>query len=100
MDDYYQDFYVRFPEYLEMLPPEKQTEITNRSSYVRQYCEMPLKIWKAEKLVGGEAAMDQILKQLFQRELDPAYPYLSYEDFLDACGLREEDLDLDSIISL
>ena len=44
--------------------------------------------------------MDQILKQLFQRELDPAYPYLSYEDFLDACGLREEDLDLDSIISL
>ncbi|HIT64472.1 MAG TPA: hypothetical protein IAC37_08560 [Candidatus Ventrimonas merdavium] len=100
VDDYYQDFYVRFPEYLEMLPPEKQTEITNRSSYVRQYCEMPLKIWKAEKLVGGEAAMDQILKQLFQRELDPAYPYLTYEDFLDACGLREEDLDLDSIISL
>ena len=55
---------------------------------------MPLKILKAEQLVGSESAMDQILRGLFNRELDPAYPYLTYQDFLDACGLTEEALDL------
>lgn len=32
---------------------------------------------------------------LFNRELDPMYPYLTYQEFLDACGLTEEDLSLD-----
>ena len=44
--------------------------------------------------MGGEAAMDQILCSLFNRELDPMYPYLTYEEFLSACGLTEEDLNL------
>ena len=55
---------------------------------------MPLKIYKAEQLVGGEEAMDQILHTLFNRELDPMYPYLTYEEFLSACALTEEDLNL------
>ena len=62
---------------------------------MRQYSEMPLKILKAEELVGGEAALDEILYGLFNRELDPMYPYLTYQEFLDACGLTEEDLTLD-----
>ena len=48
-----------------------------------------------EELVGGETAMDRILHALFNRELDPMYPYLTYQDFLNACGLAEEDLNLD-----
>lgn len=99
-DDYYQNFYVRNPEYLDSLPEDKQLEISNSLSYVRQYCEMPLKIWKAQELLGGEKAMDEILRGLFNRELDPAYPYLTYEEFLDACGLLEEDLNLDENISI
>ena len=55
---------------------------------------MPLKILKAEQLVGGGEAMDRILNGLFNRELDPAYPYLTYQEFLDACGLTEEELNL------
>ena len=94
VDDYYLNFYVRNPEYLEMLPEEKQLEITGSLTYVRQYCEMPLKILKAEALAGGEEAMDQILKGLFNREIDPMNPYLTYQDFLDACGLTKEDLSL------
>ena len=94
VDGYYLSFYVRHPDYLERLPEDKQLEITNALTYVRQYCEMPLKILKAEQLVGGEDAMDQILRGLFNRKLDPAYPYLTYQDFLDACGLTEEALDL------
>ena len=94
VDDYYLNFYIRNPEDLEMLPADKRLEITESLTYVRQYCEMPLKILKAEGLVGGETAMDRILRELFNRELDPAAPYLTYQNFLDACGLREEDLNL------
>lgn len=95
VDDYYLDFYVRNPDYLANLPEDKQLEIIGNLTYVRQYCEMPLKILKAEQLVGGEDAFDQILNRLFNRELDPMYPYLTYQDFLNACGLAEEDLNLD-----
>lgn len=94
VDDYYLDFYVRNPDYLDALPEDKQLEITDNLTYVRQYCEMPLKILKAEALVGGEEAMDRILNGLFNRELDPMYPYLTYQEFLNACGLTEEDLNL------
>ena len=94
VDDYYLNFYVRNPEYLERLSADQQLAVMGSLTYVRQYCEMPLKILKAEQLVGGEAAMDQILNRLFNRELDPTYPYLTYQDFLDACGLTEEALEL------
>ena len=94
VDDYYLNFYARHPEYLEMLPENEQLAISNSLSQVRQYNEMPLKILKAEQLVGGEEAMDQILHDLFNRELDPMYPYLTYEEFLSACALTEEDLNL------
>ena len=95
VDDYYLDFYVRCPEYLERLPESVRLNISNSLSGMRQYCEMPLKILKAEQLVGGEETMDQILNSLFNRELDPMYPYLTYQEFLDACGLTEEDLSID-----
>ena len=94
VDDYYLNFYVRHPEYLDALPEGERLAISNSLSGVRQYSEMPLKILKAEQLVGGEEAMDQILNSLFNRELDPTYPYLTYQDFLNACHLTEEELDL------
>ena len=94
VDDYYLNFYVRNPDYLASLPEAEQLEISNSLAYVRQYCEMPLKILKAEQLAGGEDAMDEILSTLFNRELDPTYPYLTYQEFLDACDLTEEDLNL------
>lgn len=95
VEDYYLNFYVRRPEYLEALPEAERLAISNSLSGMRQYSEMPLKILKAEELVGGEAAMDELLHGLFNRELDPMYPYLTYQEFLDACGLTEEDLTLD-----
>ena len=95
VDDYCLNFYVRNPEYLEKLPEEKRLEVLGSLTHVRQYCEMPLKVLKAEQLVGGEEAMDRILHELFNRELDPYNPYLTYQNFLDACGLGEEDLNLD-----
>ena len=95
VDNYYKNFYVRHPEYLAALPEEYQADIANSLRGVRQYSEMPLKILKAEELVGGEDAMNQILSSLFNRELDWMHPYLTYQEFLDACGLTEEALTLD-----
>ena len=86
---------MRHPEYLDALPASYQADIANSLSGMRRYSEMPLKILKAEQLVGGEAQMDQILNTLFNREIDWNYPYLTYQEFLDACGLTEEDLNLD-----
>ena len=100
VEGYARNFYVRNPEYLTALPEEEQLAIANSLSQIRQYSEMPLKILKAEELVGGEAAMDAILSGLFNRELDPMYPYLTYADFLAACGLTEEDLSLETDLSL
>lgn len=94
LDDYNLNFYVRHPEYLDALPEDYRADIANSLSGVRRYSEMPLKILKAEQLVGGEEAMDAILYGLFNRELDWSYPYLTYQEFLDACGLTEEDLSL------
>lgn len=95
VDDYYQNFYIRNPEYLSALPEAYQYNISNSLWSIQEYSEMPLKILKAEQLVGGEEAMDQILHNLFNRELDWTYPYLTYQEFLDYCGLTEEDLSLD-----
>ncbi|HJC48231.1 MAG TPA: hypothetical protein IAA04_09290 [Candidatus Lachnoclostridium pullistercoris] len=99
-NDYYLNFYVRRPEYFSRLPKKKQLDITNRFSRVRQYCEMPLKIRKAEQLAGGEENMDRILRGLFSREIDPFHPFLTWETFLNACGLTEEDLNLDHDFSI
>ena len=32
--------------------------------------------------------------QIITNTYDPMYPYLTYQDFLNACGLTEEDLNL------
>lgn len=95
VENYYLNYYVRHPEYLEKLPEEQQLSISNSLAHVQQYNEVPLKILKAEELVGGEAAMDRILHDLFNREINYANPYLTCQEFLDACGLTEEDLRLD-----
>ena len=95
VDDYYLNFYVRHPKYLDMLPEGERLRISNSLSGMRRYSEMPLKLLKAEQLVGGEEAMDQVLRDLFNREIDPMYPYLTYDEFLSACALTEEDLNLE-----
>ena len=84
VDDYYLNFYVRNPEVSGRCCRRRSGwKSPDSLPHVRQYCEMPLKILKAEQLVGGEEAMDQILHDLFNRELDPMYPYLTYQEFLE-----------------
>lgn len=95
VDSYYKDFYSRNPKYLDKLPKIYQSDILNSKEQVVKYCVMPLKILKAEKLVGGEKKMDLILKKLFQQPYNEKNPQFTYQDFLDYCDLDKEELDLD-----
>ena len=94
VEELYKNYYLRHPEILSQLTEQLQDSIQAELNTIREYQEMPLKILKAEKLVGGEEKMDDILYRL-SVEVDPNDPYLSYEDFLKACNLTKEDLQLD-----
>lgn len=91
------DFYNRHPEYLAMLPEKYQAQLNAKNSSVNWYRRMPLMILKAEELVGGEDKMDEILQRMYaDREIYSGMnPHFTFEDFLDYCGLEEEDLRLE-----
>ena len=55
------------------------------------YNKMPLQILKAEQLIG-EAKMDEVLANLFENGGTEMPPYVTWQDFLDACNLTEEEL--------
>jgi len=89
------EFYRRHPEYLSKLPEMYRAELNSRSFGINRYCRMPLMILRAEKLIGGEEKMDEILKSI-QKNREKYYSSpLTYENFLDACGLTKEDLNLE-----
>ncbi len=86
------NFYVRNPQYLAMLPEEHQTTLSAMIFDANTYAKAPLQILKAEQLVGGEEAMDKILRKLFTEGGTEMAPFITWQDFLDACGLSEEQL--------
>ena len=93
--DYFDQFYVRNPKYLEMLPEKYQSQIVNSASEMLKYCKMPLMIHKAEQLVGGEEKFDEILYGIMNREINSEEDYyISFDYFVKACGLTPEDLEL------
>lgn len=91
------EFYYRHPEYLKKLPEKYQSNLNEQNQGTNWYCRMPLMIKKAEELVGGEEKMDKILRTIYGKhaEYDPYSNPFTYQDFLDACNLTEEDLYLE-----
>lgn len=85
------DFYVRHPEYFDVLPKLYRDDIFFRQSEAMRYCVMPLKMLKAAELVGGEERMDEILRELYENSAKTGKP-LTYDDFLAACELTRKDL--------
>lgn len=90
------DFYYRHPKYLKKLPERYQAYLNVANTETNLYRRMPLMILKAEKLVGGEDKMDKILRTIQENHSGNGYekPF-TYQDFLDACGLTKEDLELE-----
>lgn len=89
------NFYVQNPEYLAMLPEKHQAALSAMLFDANTYGKAPLQVYKAQQLVGGEEAMDEILNGLFQTGGTELPPFLTWQDFLDACGLTEEQLALE-----
>ncbi|MDE7133282.1 MAG: hypothetical protein K2O65_16085 [Lachnospiraceae bacterium] len=90
------NFYNRYPEYLEKLPEHYREQLSAANQQTNHYKRMPLMILKAEKLVGGEEKMDEILSRIYSDYYNRDGQYnVTYKDFLDYCGLTEEDLKLD-----
>ncbi len=96
VDEQNRSFYNRHPEYLDLLPELYQAQIRSANKVINQYQRMPLMILKAEKLVGGEDKMDEILRQMYMAREEYNYENdFRYADFLRCCGLTEEDLNLE-----
>ena len=89
------NFYHRNPRYMEILPEQYASRITSSERGVKSYCVMPLKILKAAELVGGEEKMDEIMGDLYKQKVASNNPVLTYSEFLSACGLTKEALDLE-----
>ncbi len=87
-------FYYRHPEMLNKLPEKYQAEIKSQAATTNKYCRMPLMILKAEQLVGGEVNMDKILQSI-QQKYSLNGSTFTYQEFLEACGLKARDLDLE-----
>jgi len=91
-------FYYRRPEYLDRLPEQYRAQLNAQSRSTNLYCRMPLMILKAEQLAGGEAKMDEILQQIQKKYAQAPHKYnnpFTYQMFVDACGLKAEDLNLE-----
>jgi hypothetical protein len=94
VDDYFNSYYYRNPEYLDHLPKKFKDEFKNKTKLILKYNLMPLKLIKAEELVGGEKKFDDILHKIFQKTLYSLADYITYDDFLYFCNLSAEDLNI------
>jgi len=83
------NFYRRHPEYLDVLPQRFADIISVNERSILKYSYMPLLIHRAAELVGGDEAIDGILFALAQSN---NYENMTFQEFLDACGLAMEDL--------
>jgi len=92
IDEQNRNFYNRHPEYFEKLPEKYQAQINSMNDSINWYKRMPLMILKAEALVGGEEKMDKILSQIYADRQQYSNIGFTYRNFLDYCGLTEEDL--------
>ncbi|ACQ52246.1 hypothetical protein AGE29_02440 [Clostridium botulinum] len=86
------NFYTRHPEYLKILPQRYVRDIDDNDRVLRQYSKLPLQILKASKLVGGEDKMDEILAKLYKNK---SKTQITWQDFLNACELKGEELNLE-----
>lgn len=92
VNNMYRTFYYSNPKYLENIPTFLSENMKLEQKRIQEYCEVPLKILKAEKLIGGEEKMDQVLYNLMQ---DDSISVITYEDFLTLCHLKKEELILE-----
>lgn len=91
------NFYVRHPEYTDILPEKYIADLQVEFSTIRTHAGMALRIYKAAQLIG-EDKMDSVLEGLYHNGGTECPPFITWHDFLNACGLTEEELNIDENI--
>jgi len=91
VDSMNRNFFRRNPEYLDIMPEAFQARLRVHERQVLMYSLMPLKIRRAEQIVGCTETFDAILYKLSNTN---NFMPLTYQEFLDAVGLTREDLRL------
>lgn len=87
------NFYNRNPHYQSILPKKYLSELQDQFGSINTHAVMALKIYKATQLIG-EGKMDAILTDLYKNGGKEFPPFVTWHDFLNACGLTEEELSL------
>ncbi|MCC0668384.1 M1 family aminopeptidase [Clostridioides sp. ZZV14-6153] len=85
------NFYMNNPQYLEKLPENYVFNILSPNSMRLLYNKMPLQLLKVEEILGQDK-FETILKSLYDKY---KYNILKYDDFLKACNLTGEELNLE-----
>lgn len=85
LDGLKRNFYYRHPEYMDIIPSGYLFNVLGTQNGPVMYAEMPLQILKGEQLLG-ENKFKSALSKLYKRYKSR----LTYEDFLDVCGLTKE----------
>ena len=91
------NFYFRNPQYLDRLPEKYKAAIIASEDSINKYCRMPLMLLKAQEKLGGEKAMDDVLKRFYEQggAFGTVENPATFQDFLDAAGLTKEDMTID-----
>lgn len=89
MEDNKKNFYLRHPEYLDQLPDSYANEIRAVCRSVNWYSGNALMMYRASGLVG-EDAVDQVWSDLYLKSKNQEIPYITQDDFINACGLDRE----------
>ncbi|MDO5377311.1 MAG: M1 family aminopeptidase [Clostridia bacterium] len=82
-------FYMQNPQYVDALPADAQAALGATIFDTNVYARAPLSIYCAEQLIGTQA-LDAALRALFE---DTAQPFVTWQGFLDACGITQAQLD-------
>jgi len=94
VDDSNNSFYVRHPEYMDILPEKYAADIASTIHGVNLYDGTALMLKQiADKI--GEEKLDAALAELYRNGGTDAPPYISFNDFLNACGVSREDFNYD-----
>lgn len=87
-------FYIQNPKYQSLLSDYDQEQLDSMVGTTNVYSKGPLMLKQAEQLVGGEEQIDEILMDLFEKCQSFELPYITKQDFIDACNIDENDLKL------
>jgi len=85
-------FYLTHLQYAGKLPEKDAADIYTSFASTTRYDVMPYLLLKAEKHVGGEDALVNLLKKISQKYRRQE---LTYEAFLQELGLKKEDMQID-----